>query len=94
MPRRFQFSLKWLFVAMLVVAAFFGGMVAQRGISGFQATKREIELKEALREVRGELRWWVGEGNRLQQAMEQKESESRPKEKRYIKGWPVPKPSE
>jgi hypothetical protein len=26
MSRRFQFSLKWLFVVMLVVAAFFGGV--------------------------------------------------------------------
>jgi hypothetical protein len=26
MSRRFQFSLKWLFVAMLVVAAFFAGL--------------------------------------------------------------------
>jgi hypothetical protein len=25
MSRRFQFSLKWLFVAMMAVAAFFGG---------------------------------------------------------------------
>jgi hypothetical protein len=32
MSRRFQFSLKWLFVAMLVVAAFFGGMVLQRQV--------------------------------------------------------------
>jgi hypothetical protein len=30
MSRRFQFSLKWLFVAMLVVAAFFGGMAVER----------------------------------------------------------------
>jgi hypothetical protein len=30
MPRRFQFSLKWLFVAILVVAALFGGMAIQR----------------------------------------------------------------
>jgi len=30
MPRRFQFSLKTLLVAMLVVAAFLGGMALQR----------------------------------------------------------------
>ena len=30
MPRRFQFSLRALLVAMLVVAAFFGGMAVQR----------------------------------------------------------------
>jgi hypothetical protein len=30
MSRRFQFSLRWLFVAMLVVAAFFGGAAWQR----------------------------------------------------------------
>lgn len=30
MSRRFQFSLKWLFVAMLVVGAFFGGMALQK----------------------------------------------------------------
>jgi hypothetical protein len=30
MSRRFQFSLKTLLVAMLVVAAFFGGMVVQK----------------------------------------------------------------
>jgi hypothetical protein len=27
MSRRFQFSLKWLFVAMLVVATYFGALV-------------------------------------------------------------------
>ena len=32
MSRRFQFSLKALLVAMLVVAAFFGGMEVQRKI--------------------------------------------------------------
>jgi predicted RNA-binding Zn-ribbon protein involved in translation (DUF1610 family) len=30
MSRRFQFNLKWLFVAMLVVAAFFAGMTLDR----------------------------------------------------------------
>lgn len=30
MTRRFQFSLKWLFVAMLVVAAFFTGIRFER----------------------------------------------------------------
>ena len=32
MRRRFQFSLKWMFVAMLAVATFFGGMAVQRQI--------------------------------------------------------------
>lgn len=30
MRRRFQFSLKWLLVAMLIVAAFFGGIRFER----------------------------------------------------------------
>jgi hypothetical protein len=30
MSRRFQFSLKWLFVAMLAVACFFGGIRFER----------------------------------------------------------------
>ena len=30
MSRRFQFSLKWLFVAMLAVACFFGGIHFER----------------------------------------------------------------
>jgi hypothetical protein len=38
MSRWFQFSLKWLFVAMLVVAAFFGGMAIQRRLE--QPAKR------------------------------------------------------
>jgi hypothetical protein len=33
MRRRFQFSLKMLLVAMLVAAAFFGGMTIQRQIA-------------------------------------------------------------
>ena len=33
MPRPFQFSLRALLVAMLVVAAFFGGMAVQRQLS-------------------------------------------------------------
>ena len=41
MPRRFQFTLKWLFVAMLVVAAFFGGVFVSR--------RHETELRDALR---------------------------------------------
>jgi hypothetical protein len=62
---------------MLIVAAFFGGMVAQHRVAGIQATNREIELNETLREVRRELAHWVGEANRLRQSIEQKESESR-----------------
>jgi hypothetical protein len=37
MSRRFQFSLRALFVAMLFVAAFFGGMAMQQRI---EATRR------------------------------------------------------
>ena len=34
MSRRFQFSLKWLFVAMLTVACFFGGIRLERNDEG------------------------------------------------------------
>jgi hypothetical protein len=39
MPRRFQFSLKWLFVATLVVAAFFAGIQFER-----ERRRREDEV--------------------------------------------------
>jgi hypothetical protein len=39
MSRRFQFSLKWLFVAMLVGAAFFGGINFER-----ERRRRQDEL--------------------------------------------------
>ena len=85
-----QFSIRTLLWLTLVVAAFLGGMAAQYRISGNQATKREIELNEALRELGWDLRSWVRERNSLQQAIEQQQSESRPTEKRYIKDWPIP----
>ncbi len=76
MPRP-QFSIRTLLWLTLVVAAFLGGMAAQRRIAGIQATNREIELKDTLREVRRELAHWVGEANRFEQAIEQNDSESR-----------------
>jgi hypothetical protein len=45
MSRRFQFSLKRLFVAMLVVAAFFGGMSVQR-----QLDKRKAPVVVRIRQ--------------------------------------------
>ena len=39
MSRRFQFSLKTVFVVMLVVAAFFAGMIIQREIDRPQQVK-------------------------------------------------------
>jgi hypothetical protein len=75
MPRP-QFTTRTLLVAILVAAAFFGGMAAQHRVAGIQATNRELELNETLREVRRELAHWVGEANHLRQAIEQKESKS------------------
>ena len=43
MSRWFQFSLKWLFVAMLVAAAFFGGIRLER-----ERQRREDLLNERL----------------------------------------------
>jgi len=44
MSRRFQFSLKWLFVAMLVVAAFFGGMSLQRRLEERKRSALIVDL--------------------------------------------------
>ena len=44
MSRRFQFSLKWLFVAIAVVAAFFAGAIAQ-GECEFQ---RQLDFDNAV----------------------------------------------
>jgi hypothetical protein len=46
--RRPQFTIRTLLVAMLVVAAFFGGMAVQHRITGFQETKRESSLRQQL----------------------------------------------
>lgn len=43
MSRRFQFSLKWLFVAMLAVACFFGGIRFER-----ERRRRQDELPMVL----------------------------------------------
>ena len=48
MSRRFQFSLKWLFVAILVVAAFFGGMAVQRRLD---RPRIRIESLQSLKET-------------------------------------------
>lgn len=84
MPRP-QFSIRTLIWLTLVVAAFLGGMAAQHRIAGIQATNREIELKETLRDVRRELAHWVGEANRLRQSIEQKESEPREASKKSVR---------
>lgn len=47
MSRRFQFSLKWLFVAMLVVGAFFGGIHFER-----EWRKREDEARKLVPEFK------------------------------------------
>jgi hypothetical protein len=52
MSRQFQFSLKWLFVAMLVVAAFFGGLGIglRRAKRMEQVYRDEAERNRALAE--------------------------------------------
>ena len=46
MTRRYQFSLKWLFVAILVVAAFFGGMVVQRESDSRKLNEQSAKIRD------------------------------------------------
>ena len=39
MSRRFQFSLKWLFVAMLAICCFLGGMAVQKHLDTPRPTR-------------------------------------------------------
>jgi hypothetical protein len=65
MSRRFQFSLRALLVAMLVVAAFFGGMAIQEKIASFQRSQREKDLEEVIRQLREQVYQRVLESHQL-----------------------------
>lgn len=52
MSRRFQFSLRWLFLAMLVVAAFFGGAAWQRRQMQLKLRRNERQMEKMTQQTR------------------------------------------
>lgn len=75
MTRYSQFSIRTLLWLTLVVAAFLGGMAAERQITVVEATQRERKLERALSGLRGELRRRDDDARHFQFRIEQLEKQ-------------------